>query len=396
MEIKEIFRSKDKVYSMSNAEEYWCNEQQLINDDGEYSKEEFDKNIRYEVGKFFRTTENIVVLMGAGASVVGNQDKNYGHTVAMLASEIDLQLKKEANYYTLNEIIQKVNYKEQFSEENKKFNLEDLLSKIEMYFNFIEDEVGSEEDKKFKETYTKIKKIIKDKTSYDYTPIAFKHVGFIKLLTEMHTAPNRLSIITTNYDTVIEDAANAANFTVFDGFTFTHKPVFDISMFDWLLAKPISNVKSNKLEYKKQVLNILKIHGSLTWQREGETIIRKSKNDIKDPIMIFPSSSKYMHSYEEPYFELFTKFQELLRKPNTLLITTGFSFADNHISKMITQAIRTTPSLSLLVTDYSISPDEPNSNWKDITTLMEQGYDIGFLEATMNGDLTKYISKDRV
>ena len=31
--------------------------------------------------------------------------------------------------------------------------------------------------------------------------------------------------------------------------------------------------------------------------------------------MIFPSSNKYMQSYQEPYFELFIKFQELLKRP---------------------------------------------------------------------------------
>ena len=206
----------------------------------------------------------------------------------------------------------------------------------------------------------------------------------------MHVTPNRLSIVTTNYDTIIEESAYSLNYTVFDGFTFSHEPTFDVDMFDWYLSKPISDVKSQKEAYKKSVVNLLKIHGSLTWELEQDKIVRKNKVDLKSPIMIFPSSNKYMQSYQKPYFELFSKFQELLRKPNTLLITAGFSFADNHISQMIIQALKNIPSLSLLITDFNISPEKPNENWEEIEKLMSSNYNIAFLKAVMNTDLTDY------
>jgi len=105
--------------------------------------------------------------------------------------------------------------------------------------------------------------------------------------------------------------------------------------------------------------------------------------------MIFPSSDKYAQSYQEPYFELFTKFQELLKKQNTLLITTGFSFSDNHISKMITQAIKNNSGLTVVVSDFNI--DQQNDNWKEITHLMEVHNPIVFLKATLNDGLTEYL-----
>ncbi|UXS29869.1 SIR2 family protein [Staphylococcus delphini] len=140
-------------------------------------------------------------------------------------------------------------------------------------------------------------------------------------------------------------------------------------------------------------MNLLKIHGSLTWERQNNNIIRKNKGEVNNPIMIFPSSNKYMQSYEKPYFDLFTKFQSLLRKSNTVLITSGFSFADNHISQMIIQAIKTNPSLILLVTDYIIEPEHPNENWEELLKLMNSDYNISFLQATMNGDLTQFFSR---
>lgn len=120
-------------------------------------------------------------------------------------------------------------------------------------------------------------------------------------------------------------------------------------------------------------------------------IFRKEKSDVKNPIMIFPSSNKYMQSYQEPYFELFIKFQELLKRPNTLLITTGFSFADNHISQMIIQAILHNKSLAVLVSDYNINQE--NENWIRLQELMQQNYQIAFLRATMNSDLVDYLGE---
>ena len=121
--------------------------------------------------------------------------------------------------------------------------------------------------------------------------------------------------------------------------------------------------------------------------------------------MIFPSSDKYAQSYQEPYFELFTKFQDLIKRPNTLLISSGFSFSDDHISQMITQALKNNNSLRLLVTDFNIDPNRKysekeevfqlieetetsyNENWAKLIDLMDKGYPITFLKATLNSDL---------
>jgi hypothetical protein len=105
--------------------------------------------------------------------------------------------------------------------------------------------------------------------------------------------------------------------------------------------------------------------------------------------MIFPSSDKYAQSYQEPYFELFSKFQELLKRPNTLLITTGFSFADNHISKMITQAVKNNKGFSLLVSDFNI--EQESDNWTELFELMKDYHQITFLKATLNDSLVEFL-----
>ena len=310
----------------------------------------------------------------------------------MLAKLINEELKNSSSPFSLQELADLCKYNvsveiETTRKMNPEFNLEDFLSDLLAFEKYV-----SKDDRlKYEESKNKIFDLIISNTSYDYDDSYLKHAVFINTVAHLVKTPSKLSIITTNYDTLIEDAADSIGFTVIDGFTFAHRPQFDSDMFEWNLVKDIENIKTRELEYKKNIINLLKLHGSLTWERNDNRIYRKDKSDVKNPIMIFPSSNKYMQSYQEPYFELFVKFQELLKRPNTLLITAGFSFADNHISQMITQAITHNKSLAVLVSDHNI--DQKNKNWIQLRDLMDKNYQIAFLKATMNSDLTEYLGE---
>ncbi|EPI27199.1 SIR2 family protein [Enterococcus faecalis] len=370
-----------------------------VEEDHPISFEDFKKIIRQRVIDFTHNSfDNVIVLAGAGASIVigdnGKPDEAYGKTVEMIAKKINCELKLDENLYNLQELADKSKYTikvEIDGEYNTEFNLEDFLSNVLTYENFIDG--TPEEIEKFKESKDKILQLIKENTTYDFKSDIMNHGRFLKVLSKKIKKPNKLNIITTNYDTLFEDAGEQLNFTFIDGFTFSSTPTFDSDMFEWNLIKDIPNVKTKELEYKSNVVNLLKIHGSLTWERSRseKNIIRKPKQTVNNPIMIFPSSNKYAQSYEEPYFELFTKFQELLKRQNTLLITVGFSFADNHISKMITGAIKNNPGLGVLICDHNI--DQNHTNWMDIENLKDSHFRVALLKATLNDDLIYYLGE---
>jgi NAD-dependent SIR2 family protein deacetylase len=359
----------------------------------------FKSLIKRETSSFIhKTFSNIIVLVGAGASVLctsGKIDKRFGKTVFMLADLINNTLKQNSNLFTLQELAQLCKYNvpvelvEQggASKLNPSFNLEDFLSDLLSFEKYVSDADAS----KYVRSKSKIFELIVENTSYEYDNNCLKHSTFINTVSHLVRTPSKLTIVTTNYDTLIEDAADSIEYTVMDGFSFSHRPYFNSDMFEWNLVKDIENIKTRELEYKKNIINLLKLHGSLTWERDTKGIRRKEKADVSNPIMIFPSSNKYMQSYQEPYFELFTKFQELLKRSNTLLITTGFSFADNHISQMIIQAILHNKSLAVLISDYNITQNNPN--WLKLIDLMKHNYQIVFLKATMNSDLSDYLGE---
>ena len=356
----------------------------------------FKAAIRKENSAFIhRAYSNIIVLIGAGASVRcegGSIDDRFGKTVFMLAKKINEALKQNASLFTLQELANFCKYSvpvelEDGQELNREFNLEVFLSDLIAFKKYVPQENAD----KYEASENEIFKLIIANTSYEYDRKYLKHATFINTVSHLVKSPSKLTIVTTNYDTLIEDAADEMGYTVMDGFTFSHRPYFDSDMFEWNLVKDIENIKTNELEYKKNIINLLKLHGSLTWERDDKGIRRKEKNEVNKPIMIFPSSNKYMQSYQEPYFEIFTKFQELLKRPNTLFITSGFSFADNHISQMIYQAILHNKSLGVLISDYEV--DQNNENWNKMKNLMNQNYQVAFLKATMNDDLSEYLGE---
>lgn len=420
----------------------------LINPD---SKDDSEKNIQGHdfkrlISEKIRKTIygekyfNIVFLAGAGASVTIDLDPKYGKTVKMIADDIFKKLHEDKEVYTLEQLAKKCKYKcgsilaekvtrldddsqregMTVGEDNKSeddiqldqsFNLEDFLSTVLHYRPYVPEK----EKNKYNRSIKKILLLIKENTNYSYDRKYLKHGALLNELSNLSGKDgNKFSIITTNYDVLIEEAAAENNFVIFDGFNFTPLPKFDGNMFGWNLVKEVQNVNTKEVEFKDKTFNLVKIHGSLTWEKQDNgDILRKDRNSITDTdkmVMIFPSSDKFAQSYQEPYFELFTKFQDLIKRPNTLLISSGFSFADDHISKMITQALKNNSSLKLLVTDFNIYPNREwnekdkkyieikeqdsryNKNWSELVRLMNEGYPISFLKSTMNSDLVDYLS----
>jgi hypothetical protein len=270
-------------------------------------------------------------------------------------------------------------------------NLEMLLSQFEKVEDFIHEEGKSKG--KYSRTLKKIRDIIRENTSYGYQTQKMKHVSLTNFFNKRVAEGNKLSIVTTNYDTLIEEAAEEGHYKVFDGFTFASTPQFDAKMFDWTLVKDVPNLDTKELVYDRNVINLLKIHGSLKWKRT-DPITRVRKEDNENPLMIFPSSSKYEQSYQAPYSDLFYKFRELFNRPNTLLFTAGFSFGDFHIFEIVNDAIQHNDGLSVLFTDLSIGNKKPakaDSNLDKLKQRMLEGYRLVFLKATLNDDLFNYL-----
>ncbi len=153
-----------------------------------------------------------------------------------------------------------------------------------------------------------------------------------------------VEIFTTNYDLLFEQALERMRVPFFDGFSGANEPFFDPS-----------SVASNDLPARWT--RVWKLHGSLGWtaNKNGE-VIRTGKDSATH--LVFPEHLKYDQTQKAPYAALFDRLRAFLMTPDTLLIATGFSFADAHISARIDECLAANPSTSVFAFQFKSLAEE--------------------------------------
>lgn len=158
---------------------------------------------------------------------------------------------------------------------------------------------------------------------------------------------NAVEIFTTNYDLLFEQALERAKVPYFDGFSGSHEPFFDPS-----------SISGNKLP--ASWIRLWKLHGSIGWTSniDGE-VVRNGKGTSTQ--LVYPEQIKYERTQKAPYAALFDRLREFLLTPDTLLIATGFSFADAHVSARIDECLAANPTASVFAFQYKRLEEETHA-----------------------------------
>jgi NAD-dependent SIR2 family protein deacetylase len=249
--------------------------------------------------------------------------------------------------------------------ENKKFyndkDIESLLSYV-ILFEKLEERQKTEIETLRQALENKIKELCTLELDN-----SAPHKDFINKITARKNNDARVQLFTTNYDTLFEQAANKAGFVVIDGFSFTQPREFAGKWFDLDIVNREKTRLKQEESFISKVLHLYKLHGSLNWTKTKDKICQK--DNAENPLIIYPANDKYESSYEQPYFEMMSRFQQTLRKEETLLIVLGFGFQDKHIKNVIVEAVEQNPSFQLLIVNYngngSISADNLDEFFTD-------------------------------
>jgi hypothetical protein len=286
--------------------------------------------------------ENFVVLTGAGSSVNIGEGKLKGRLLSHLWDDVEEELTKE----TLSKFCELVHYNDKVGDEFVK-NLEKLLSCANSAKEYIKSE-----EVDIQNTIEKIENLIKSNCELEL-PQDSPHKVFLEKITKRKVTLPRAKIFTLNYDTLFEQAGRLGNFTIIDGFSFSFPRVFSGRNYDYdIVQRDNSRVKEED-NFIRKVFHLYKPHGSIDWEKDLKGNILQKSNAEK-PLMIYPKDSKYENSYEQPYFEMMSRFQQNLRKDNVILICIGFSFNDKHIVTAIHEALEQNPSFQLMVVSKGI------------------------------------------
>lgn len=328
--------SVSKVY-IDNKEHKF--EPDDIQDKGEFAI----KTKRNKYQKFLNNQfENIIVLTGAGSSVGIGSDVKQGRLLSQLWDDTVALLKKEK----LEKFCELVHYRDK-DENGYIKNLEKLLSCANSAKEFVTDE-----DINIDDTITAIENLIKTSCELELSKNS-PHKEFLEKITKRKVTLPRAKIFTLNYDTLFEQAGKQGNFTMIDGFSFSFPRIFSGRNFDYDIVQRDNSRVKDEDNFVRKVFHLYKPHGSVDWERLENGTIKQSET-VEKALMIYPKDSKYESSYEQPFFEMMSRFQQNLRNDNVLLICIGFSFNDKHIVTAIQEALEQNPGFQLMVVNKGI------------------------------------------
>ncbi|MDE0518722.1 MAG: SIR2 family protein [Bdellovibrionales bacterium] len=218
----------------------------------------------------------------------------------------------------------------------------------------------------------------------------------------------QINLFTTNFDIFLERTLEVTSVEYNDGFSGRFNPVFNLSNFKKSFFKRTLHYDNT---YELPVFNLMKIHGSLTWEKEiGEQniyfdkhlqIVRNIKEvQISDNQLIdieavekekldnsriqidhfIPCAKdkkldenieRFIKEYEKlsiinptkekfketvlnrNHYELLRIYSTELEKENTVLFVMGFSFSDEHIREVTIRVANSNPTLKIYVFAYT-------------------------------------------
>lgn len=282
---------------------------------------------------FTQFFEHITILSAAGTSMDNGQNGGKGRP--------ELWKKCEPKLLEISKKIRPVELGKNSFWKNQ--DIEGALSYIDAYQSLSIIDIGAE--------LNEIKKIIRENCTLKLDQAA-PHEEFLRKITARKINTSRVQLFTTNYDTLWEQAASNAGFTIIDGFSFSHPRKFSGRYFDIDIVNREKTRIKNEDNFIPNVIHLYKLHGSLDWKQDGTDIIQTDEGG-DDSLMIYPASNKYENSYKQPYFEMMSRFQQSLRRENILLLVVGFGFQDMHIENILIEAVKQNPSLHIAILDYN-------------------------------------------
>lgn len=179
---------------------------------------------------------------------------------------------------------------------------------------------------------------------------------------------DRLHIFTTNYDRIIEAGCDLAGIRLVDRFVGSIFPIFRSSRLEVDFHYNPPGIKGEP-RYLEGVARFTKLHGSLDWV-ESDGFIRRAAipfgatslspflegitNDSLpyNKLMIYPNAAKDRETSEYPYVDLFRDLAAASCRPNSVVITYGYSFGDEHINRLLSDML-TIPSTHIVIIAYS-------------------------------------------
>ena len=208
-------------------------------------------------------------------------------------------------------------------------NIENLSDLVTEYFI-------STQKPKYGDLEKEIRKLIVETILSITSPDLTHHVRFLDAIKRRaHGTCSIVTIFTTNYDVLFELAAGEVGIRIETGFDGPLYRVFDPAVFDLVRGSVNKTRFSERTELH---VNLIKLHGSVSWLRDGARVVESGldlRNTTQERAMVLPRGRKVIETLEGPFDQLFTKAFRTLGINCRYLVSCGFSFSDKHINDQL-------------------------------------------------------------
>lgn len=188
--------------------------------------------------------------------------------------------------------------------------------------------------------------------------------SFLLSFASRSASRERLHIFTTNYDRLIEHGCDLAGLRAIDRFVGALNPMFRASRVEVDVHYNPPGIRGEP-RFLEGVIRLTKLHGSLDWMFDSDDrrLYRRAipfgaPDDHSDvpaepvhTVMIYPNAAKDVETTQYPYAELFRDFAAAVCRPNSVVVTYGYGFGDDHVNRVLIDML-TIPSTHLVIISY--------------------------------------------
>jgi hypothetical protein len=217
-------------------------------------------------------------------------------------------------------------------------NIESLLTQVRGLAQVVgEGAIDGMDAKRLTELDSRIGELISALVNQDLPPgdTAYDRLArWIAGIARQHP----IVLFTTNYDLLLEQALENRRVPFFDGFVGSRRAFFDPASIDELGGS-----------LPRRWTRLWKLHGSVNWwltQQAGlTTVVRADHHETGQRRLIHPSHLKYEESRRMPYLAMIDRLRAFLRQGPAVLITSGYSYRDEHLNEVLAQGLEANPNI---------------------------------------------------
>lgn len=180
-----------------------------------------------------------------------------------------------------------------------------------------------------------------------------KRLAFSRLLAHVLKPQEGIPVITTNYDRLIEIAAENSGIGVDTMFPYHYVSQVDQKLSRKTYFTEQSVVGSKKRFRYRTRVKLFKPHGSLDWYQTPQGPVRYQGNFSENRLIITPGTNKYRQGYNTPFDLHRDEGNKCIDNASRLLII-GYGFNDDHLETHLEKKIRS--GAPTVILSRSLSP----------------------------------------